>query len=104
MIDSATGEQVQRVVYDEYGLQISATGAALHPLGFAGGIADPDTGLVKFGYRDYDPVSGRWLEPDPMGHAGGSPNLYLYAGGDPVNSTDPTGLSYPVFHRKPQLP
>jgi RHS repeat-associated protein len=30
------------------------------PFGFAGGLQDKDTGLVRFGYRDYDPDVGRW--------------------------------------------
>ncbi|MCB9610787.1 MAG: hypothetical protein H6716_29655, partial [Polyangiaceae bacterium] len=35
------------------------------PFGFAGGIHDADTGLVRFGARDYDAVTGRWTSKDP---------------------------------------
>jgi hypothetical protein len=42
------------------------------------------------GARYYDPASGRFLTPDPMGHEG-SLSLYDYAGGDPVNGIDPDG-------------
>ena len=62
------------------------------PFGFAGGLYDPDTGLVRFGARDYDPFTGRWTSKDPILFAGAQANLYVYVGNDPVNSLDPSGL------------
>ena len=50
------------------------------------------TGLYYFKARVYAPSLGRFLEPDPIGFAGGL-NLYAYVGGDPINFTDPTGLT-----------
>jgi RHS repeat-associated protein len=50
---------------------------------------DP-TGFYWLGARYYEPTSGRFLSADPAGQAA-SPNLYDYAGGDPVNSFDPDG-------------
>lgn len=52
-----------------------------------------DTGLVRFGARDYDPVTGRWTAKDPIGFGGGDLNLYAYVGYDPINEIDPSGLS-----------
>ena len=52
---------------------------------------DSFTGLVYFRNRWYDPRTGSWLTPDPMGY-GDSANPYAFAGGDPVNGRDPTGL------------
>lgn len=63
------------------------------PFGFAGGIWDPETGLVRFGSRDYDAVSGRWTAKDPIGFRGGDENLFAYADNDPINGVDLTGLS-----------
>jgi hypothetical protein len=48
---------------------------------------------LLFGARDYDPTTGRWTAPDPIGFDGGDANLYRYAAGDPVNGLDPTGLA-----------
>ena len=62
------------------------------PFGWAGGVFDPATGLTKFGARDYDPVTGRWLERDPILFNGKQTNLYTYVGNDPVNRIDPSGL------------
>ena len=38
-----------------------------------------------------DPSAGQFTQPDPIGLAGGL-NLYGYAGGDPINRSDPFGL------------
>jgi RHS repeat-associated protein len=62
------------------------------PFGFAGGLYDPDTELVRFGARDYDPETGRWTAKDPIWFAGGDTNLYAYVGNDPVNLIDYSGL------------
>jgi RHS repeat-associated protein len=61
------------------------------PFGFAGGLYDPDTGLVRFGARDYDAEVGRWTGKDPMGFKARDTNLLSYAGNDPVNRVDPGG-------------
>ncbi|TQF06414.1 hypothetical protein E6W39_34670 [Kitasatospora acidiphila] len=62
--------------------------------GFVGGTLDPATSLTNLGAREYDPVHGRFLNPDPI-LAAASPqqwNGYAYSGNDPVDSSDPTGL------------
>jgi RHS repeat-associated protein len=48
------------------------------------------TGTLFRRARYYDPQTGRFTQEDPIGLAGGL-NLYGYAGGDPVNLSDPTG-------------
>ena len=53
---------------------------------------NPLTKLVHFGFRDYDPYTGKWTAKDPIGFAGGDSNLYGYVLGDPVNLVDPRGL------------
>ena len=73
------------------------------PLGFAGGLHDRDTGLVKFGFRDYDPEVGRWTAKDPIGFKGGSTDLYGYSSNDPINLVDPTGLQSDSACENPDL-
>ena len=60
----------------------------LQPFGFAGGLYEPDTELVRFGARDYDTRTGRWTSKYPIRVAGGDANLYGYVLGDPVNLVD----------------
>jgi RHS repeat-associated protein len=52
------------------------------------------TGQLYRRNRYYDPASGRFTQEDPIGLAGGL-NLYGFAGGDPVNYSDPFGLCPP---------
>ena len=92
VIDVATGNIAQKLEYDEFGNVTTNTNYGFQPFGFAGGIYDRDTGLTRFGARDYDPVSGRWTSKDPIRFAGGDTNLYGYVLSDPVNFVDPLGL------------
>ncbi|NDV23845.1 RHS repeat domain-containing protein [Desulfovibrio sp. JC022] len=88
-----SGNSVQEVLYDSFGIMIQNSRPELVlPLGFAGGLYDSDTGLVHFGYREYDPATGRFISPDPLGYAGGDVDLYGYCGDDPVNFVDRLGL------------
>jgi uncharacterized protein RhaS with RHS repeats len=47
---------------------------------------------VHFGYRDYEPASGRWTARDPILFDGGQGNLYAYVANNPVMGRDPWGL------------
>ena len=94
VIDATTGAIAQEMSYDEFGRVLSDTNPGFQPVGFAGGLYDLDTGLVRFGARDYDAEVGRWTAKDPIGFGGDGPNLYLYVLGDPINLIDPWGLGY----------
>jgi len=95
VITDSSGSVVKQIDYDSFGNILSESGslALSIPFGFAGGLHDRDTGLVKFGYRDYDPDNGRWCAKDPIGFGGGDVDLYGYVLGDPVNLIDPEGLA-----------
>ncbi len=93
VVDATTGAIVQQMAYDVFGAVTLDTNPGFQPFGFAGGLYDRDTGLVRFGARDYDPETGRWTAKDPILFAGGDTNLYGYVLGDPVNGVDVAGLS-----------
>jgi RHS repeat-associated protein len=59
---------------------------------FSGQYYDDETGLHYNLHRYYDPKTGRYLRPDPIGLAGMDPNLYGYVLNNPVNAIDPLGL------------
>jgi RHS repeat-associated protein len=55
-------------------------------------LYDPQTKLVRFGARDYDPTLGRWTAKDPVVHTSEPQlNLYSYAGLMPTFMVDPDG-------------
>ncbi len=93
VVDATTGDVVQRMDYDAFGNVVSDTNPGFQPFGFAGGLYDPDTGLTRFGARDYDPETGRWTAKDPILFAGGDANLYAYVSNDPLNRADPFGTA-----------
>ncbi len=79
VVTDASGNVVKRVDYDSFGNIINDTNATVViPFGFAGGLHDRDTGLVRFGYRDYDPQVGRWSAKDPIRFNGRDTSLYGY--------------------------
>jgi RHS repeat-associated protein len=84
---------IKEITYDTFGNILNDSNPNFKiPFGFAGGLHDIDTNLVHFGYREYDPQTGKWTAKDPIDFSGGDSNLYGYVLGDPVNFIDPDGL------------
>lgn len=91
-IDS-TGTLTATTSYDAWGNPATPGGlTSLTPFGYAGGYTDP-TGLIYLVNRYYDPAAGQFISLDPQ--VDGTLQPYSYAGGNPVTTTDPTGL-YPT--------
>ncbi|MHB8492414.1 MAG: RHS repeat-associated core domain-containing protein, partial [Solirubrobacteraceae bacterium] len=91
VVDSTSGAVAEQIDYDAFGNIIADTNPGFQPFGFAGGLYDRNTGLVRIGRRDYDARSRRWTAPDSIGLAAGQANLYAYVGDDPINFRDPSG-------------
>ena len=100
VVDIATGEVAQRMSYDEFGNVVEDTNPGFQPFSYAGGIYDRDTGLVRFGARDYDPLTGRWTAKDLKGFTDGT-NRYAYARLEPINRYDLNGLESEIIFWSP---
>jgi len=71
-------------------LRASGALAFENPFTFSTKFCDWETGFLYYGYRYYDPSTGRWLSRDPIEEAGG-PNLSAFVGNDPVGHVDTDG-------------
>ncbi len=90
VVDVATNAIVQELAYDSWGRVVVDTNPGFQPFGFAGGLYDEETGLVRFGVRDYEAETGRWTAKDPLLLRDTS-NTYQYSHNDPANAVDPHG-------------
>ncbi len=93
LLTNASGQVVGTYDYSAFGLPRGATGSMPNPFQFGGatGVMRESNGLLYMRARYYDPETGRFISEDPIGGAGGI-NVYSYAGNDPVNAADPSGL------------
>lgn len=95
-ITDAAGNQVATYAYDASGKVVAETpNAPFNPWRFANYYYEGSaTKVYKVGERYYDPATGRWTQTDPVNQPLDERgwNRYPYAGGDPINFTDPTGL------------
>lgn len=69
----------------------SGLGRFENPSRFPGQFFDARSGTNYNVFRDYDPATGRYLQPDPLGLAAGT-SLYGYVGSNPYGAIDPLGL------------
>ena len=92
LLVNGAGVLVGSYSYDTYGRTLRHTGPASTPLQFDGQYTDAESGLQYLRARYYDPASGTFLSADPLVSATGEP--YGFAGNNPLNEFDPTGLSW----------
>jgi RHS repeat-associated protein len=92
VVNTSTGAVAQRMDFDEWGIVTTDTNPGWQPFGFAGGILDKSVGLTRFGARDLEITSGRWMTKDLRGFGALDSNLYAYSANDPLNEQDPAGL------------
>ncbi|MFB8281304.1 putative T7SS-secreted protein [Nocardia colli] len=90
LIDPATANPAATAGADLWG-RTEWHGKTSSPLRFPGQIHDPETGLHYNMFRYYNPDTGQYLTPDPLGLAP-SPNPYAYPS-NPLRFIDPLGLT-----------
>ena len=83
-----SGNAAEQLAYDSFG---NSVGSARTRYGFTGRERDPDSGLLFYRARFYDPQLGRFISEDPIGLAGGV-NGYSYTSNSPARRKDPSGL------------
>jgi RHS repeat-associated protein len=101
---NSSGKVERTFRYGPYGENIKSEGTQTipYPFGFKSGYRMPGgntglgnvaNGLYHFGQRYYDPTTGRWTQHDPLSKfaSPAQANRFLFAGGDPINLSDPTG-------------
>ncbi|MGH6835267.1 MAG: RHS repeat-associated core domain-containing protein [Methylocella sp.] len=94
-ITDASGNAVWLWTHDPFG-NGDPTGAFTYKLRFPGQFYDDRAKLHYNYFRDYDPRTGRYIESDPIGLAGGI-NTYAYVGSNPLVRTDARGLLTGTF-------
>lgn len=88
-----SGKTVQTYVYDSFGDLKDQKNRIKQPYAYTGREWDKETGLYYYRARYYDPIDGRFISKDPIGFAGGI-NLFNYTDSNPINRTDPLGLTW----------
>jgi len=98
LVDGTTGALTARYEYGPFGEALRATGtmAKKNPLRFSTKYTDDESAMLYYGYRYYNPSTGRWLSRDPIEEKGGR-NLYAVVGNNPIDKADLLGLDGLVF-------
>lgn len=93
---SATYQVYTQFRYGPFGDSLAVTGsnANLGHLRYKSAFYDGHTRFYRMGVRLYDPDIGRFISEDPLGLSAGV-NQYAFAGNDPVNQWDPSGMCPP---------
>ena len=94
MLTDSTNTVVWEGIYKPFGeAEVNPNSSLVNNFRFAGQYYDEETGLHYNWHRYYDPETGRYLQPDPIGLIGGI-NLYVYALNNPILFSDPLGLDW----------
>jgi RHS repeat-associated protein len=87
-----TGTIAWKAVYTPFGEAVASIQTVENPFRFPGQYYDPETGLHYNYFRYYNPQTGRYITPDPIGLEGGI-NLFSYVENNLINWVDPIGLT-----------
>jgi RHS repeat-associated protein len=93
IVTNAGKSKVWTSLSQTYDRQMASSSIGAFNLGFPGQYYDAESGLYYNWNRYYDPSTGRYLQSDPIGLAGGL-NTYSYALSNPTTFIDPMGLEW----------
>jgi RHS repeat-associated protein len=99
VLSTSTGAVADTDAYGPYGAVTASTGTVQDKLLYAGQYLDGESGLYYMQARYYDPGTGQFTNVDPDLSSTGQP--YEYAGDDPINQIDPTGLGFCLAGHNP---
>jgi RHS repeat-associated protein len=89
-VTDSSGAVADTDSYDPYGNVTASTGTVQNNLLYCGQSMDSESGLYYLQARYYDPLTGQFTGVDPLVAETGMP--YAYTAGDPVNTSDASGL------------
>ena len=101
-VTDAVGNLLERYNYSAFGMpyfynavgtQLAGSAYGIRHL-FQGQLWTQETGLNDYRNRVEIPMMGVFLQPDPIGFEGDPVNIYRFCGNDPVNVSDPSGLTF----------
>lgn len=90
-LSNTSGTLAQTYTYDSFGNATNSSGSLTNFFRYTGREFDTETGLYYYRARYDDPLSGRFVNEDPVGDAGGL-NHYAYAVNNPIVIGDLFGL------------
>ena len=93
-LTDVNGNVTDTYEYDSYGNHWTASGTTPNNMLYQGEEWDPDLGFYYLRARYMNPLTGRFMSRDPEDGTPTDPSTlhkYVYAGGDPINLSDPTG-------------
>ncbi len=94
---------VWQATYKPWGEVQSISGTTTNNLRFPGQYFQIETGMHYNWHRNYDPVTGRYTQPDPLGFVDG-PSVYAYGMNSPIKITDRTDLNTPKDYPHSEMP
>ncbi len=115
LVDTSDGSTAARYEYDAYGNVTFTAGAyaSENKIRFSTKYWDDETGLGYWGYRYYEPRTGRWTSRDPIGERGGthttgyvlnSPGDWIDLLGQQASDTSSSGCCGPdITHQMHRL-
>jgi RHS repeat-associated protein len=105
-LTDAAGAVTDSYDYDGWGVLVASTGSTPNSRLYTGEEFDPDLGLINLRARQYEASAGRFATIDPVLGRVHNPltfNRYLFANGNPIDLSDPSGRAAPAPSPAPRI-